>query len=148
MSTRDHVVEAQFPTAPERVFEALVTPSAIRVWWGAARVIVLGRPGGTWAAAWGADEDAPDYVTVATLSVFEPPRRLVFTGFQYFAKTGALPFQADITTEYTLEPTPAGTRLRVRQSGFPTDPAADDFYAACERGWRDTLAALGAFLAS
>ncbi len=28
------------------------------------------------------------------------------------------------------------------QSGFPVDPAADEFYAACEQGWRDTLEGL------
>jgi uncharacterized protein YndB with AHSA1/START domain len=146
MPTREHVVEATFAAAPARVFEALVTPSAIRVWWGAARVIVLGRAGGTWAAAWGADEDDPDYVTCATLRVFDPPRRLLFTDFQYFARTGPLPFEASLTTEYTVEPGDNGTRLTIRQAGFPADPAADDFYAACERGWRDTLAALRRFL--
>jgi hypothetical protein len=39
----------------------LVTPSAIRAWWGAARAIVLAQENGAWAAAWGADEDRPDY---------------------------------------------------------------------------------------
>jgi uncharacterized protein YndB with AHSA1/START domain len=145
--TRAHVVEIDLPAPPERVFAALVTPSAIRAWWRAARVIVLPEPGGTWAAAWGADEDAPDYVSVATLTACEPPRRLAFGDYRYAARSGPLPFAADLTTEFTLAPAPGGTRLEVVQDGFPADPVADDFYAACERGWSETLESLRRFLA-
>jgi uncharacterized protein YndB with AHSA1/START domain len=63
MNTRKHVHEIALPTDPERVFSLLVTPSAIRQWWGADRAIVLAQENGTWAAAWGADEDRPDYLT-------------------------------------------------------------------------------------
>jgi hypothetical protein len=99
MSTRAHDVVIDLAASQQRVFNALVTPSAIRAWWGAARAIVVPRTGGLWAAAWGEEEDAPEYVTTAVI-------------------------------------------LRVNQEGFPTDPVADDFYTACEGGWRDTLESL------
>ncbi len=142
MSTREHTAEIELAAAPERVFTALVTPSAIRDWWAAARVVVVPREGGIWAAAWGAEEDRPDYVTTAVMRVFDPPRRLTFGDYDYWARSGPLPFEAEFTTTFEVMPARHGVRLRVTQSGFPTDPAADEFYDACERGWRDTLEGL------
>src|SRR5262245_61935378 len=86
VATRKHTHEEVLPAPPERVFALLHTPSAIRSWWGAARAIVLPQEGGIWAAAWGAEEDAPDYVTTATLLVFDPPRRIVFGDYRYLSK--------------------------------------------------------------
>jgi uncharacterized protein YndB with AHSA1/START domain len=149
MSTRKHVCELELATSPERVFELLITPSAIRGWWSATRAIVLPRAGGTWAAVWGADEDDPDYVAVATLEVFDPPQRLKFSNMQYFAKSDPLPFDSSaLTTNYFIEPRSAGALLRVVQEGFSDDLIADEFYAACEKGWRDTFDGIRRFLAN
>jgi uncharacterized protein YndB with AHSA1/START domain len=147
MATRRHVCELELPVPPERVFEILITPSAIRDWWGAARAIVLPQVDGTWAAVWGADEDEPDYIAIARLAAFDPPRRLKFADCQYFARSGPLPFDSSaLSTEFTAEPRPTGALLRVVQDGFPDDPAADAFYAACEKGWQDTFAGIRRFL--
>lgn len=144
--TRKHVHEIELPAQPEHVFALLHTPSAIRQWWGAARAVVLAQEGGTWMAAWGESEDDPDYITAATIHLFEPPRRLVLTDYKYFAKRGPLPFHADFTTEFTIEAKPGGSLLRVSQDGFPCDPIADAFYAGCEIGWRNTFENLKRFL--
>lgn len=146
MTTREHTAEIDLAAAPERVFAALVTPSAIRDWWSAARAIVVPREGGVWAAAWGADEDAPDYLTTARIRHWEPPRRLTLGDYDYVAASGPLPFTAELTTTFEVLPAEHGSRLRVTQSGFPAVVVADDFYAACERGWRDTLEGLRRFL--
>lgn len=146
-STRCHVHEEVLPASPDRLFAALHAPSAIRRWWGAARAVVLAEPGGTWAAAWGADEDAPDYVTVATIRDFEPPRRMVLTEYRYRAREGPLPFEADFVTEFLVVPHDEGATLRVTQDGFPAGPEGDDFLAGCRSGWRDTFAGLRRFLA-
>jgi uncharacterized protein YndB with AHSA1/START domain len=146
MSTRKHIHEEILPATLDEVFALLYTPSAIRGWWSANRAIVLAEPGGIWMAAWGADEDAPDYITAATIKVFEPPKRLVLGDYRYFAKGGPLPFRADFVTEFIVEPRPPGALLRVVQDGFPVDPIADDFYAGCEKGWRDTFAGIQRFL--
>jgi len=148
MPTRQHIHEEHLLAPPERVFALLHTPSAIRGWWGAARVVVLPRVGGVWAAAWGNDEDAPDYVTTATIRDFDPSRRMVLTDYRYLAKTGPLPFTAEFVTEFLVEPEADGTVLRVTQDGFPVGPEADPFYAACEAGWRDTFAGIRRYLAS
>lgn len=147
-ATRAHAHEERFDVPAERLFALLHTPSAIRGWWGAARAVVMPEAGGTWAAAWGEDEDAPDYVTSATIQAFEPPRRMVLADYRYHARTGPLPFDADFVTEFRVEPAGDGATLRVTQAGFPADPSADDFYAACEQGWQDTFAGIRRFMSA
>jgi uncharacterized protein YndB with AHSA1/START domain len=141
MLSRSHAAEIVLSATPAEVFRALHTPSAFCIWRQASRAIVMPEPGGIWAAAWG-DEGDPDYVTVATLKVFEPPRRLVMSDYRYRAKSGPLPFQVDFVTEFVVAPHPAGAKLRVTQDRFPCDAIADDFYAACENGWHATLEGL------
>lgn len=142
LTTRKHVHEEFFPVSAESLFAFLVTPSAIRSWWGAARVIVLAEEGGTWAAAWGDEEDEPDYVTVATIRVFDAPNRLVLDDYRYHSKAGKFPFEANFETEFVVEPQPTGSVLRVTQDGFPAESAADDFYASCKTGWMETFAGI------
>ena len=131
------------------MFDLLITPSAIRGWWGASRAIVMPNLGGTWMAAWG-DEDDPDYISTATLVEYDPPRRLAMKYGKYYAKTGSLPFKFadDAVTIFTIEPDGGGCILRVEQTGFPPDPIADEFYAACETGWKNTFGGIRRFLDS
>jgi uncharacterized protein YndB with AHSA1/START domain len=145
METCAHVHEETFDASPADVFALLHTPSAIRAWWGASQAIVMPEVGGTWAAVWGAEDD-PDYVTVATLTEFDPPRRLVMSDYRYRAKTGPLPFEADFVTSFEVEPAEGGTRLRVTQDGFPTGEAGAEFLASCAVGWTDTFAGIRALL--
>ena len=140
MDFRSHIHEEVLPARPEQVFDLLITPSAIRQWWGASRVIVDAREDGVWTAAWG-DEDDPDYISTATLVEFHPPRRLAMKYGKYYAKSGRMPFEfaADALTIFTIGPDGDECVLRVEQTGFPCDTAADDFYAACETGWKNTF---------
>ncbi len=126
----------------------LVTPSAIREWWGANRAIVIPEAGGIWMAAWGANEDRPDYVTAFTISQFEPPHRILFSDAKYKAGGEELPFEMDMQTEFLISETPEGCELKVVQDGFPDDPAADEYYAACEKGWTDTFSGIRRFVES
>ncbi len=143
---RSHSRTLDLPLPPPGTFALLVTPSAIRGWWGAARVIVLPREGGVWAAAWGGREDDPDYVTGARISVFDPPKRLRLSGFNTFARGGPLPFPSDLlSTEFSVAPARGGSLLTVVQSGFPDDARADDFFAGCERGWQETFEGIRRF---
>ena len=144
--TRKHEHEEVFDATPEEVFALLHTPSAIREWWSASRAIVNPARGGTWAAAWGEDEDRPDYVTTAVMRVFDPPRRIVFGDYSYFASNGQLPFDAQFVTEFSVAPHPEGAVLRVVQDGFPAGPEADAFYEACGKGWRDTFMGIRGYL--
>ena len=138
MKTRKHICSTELNASVERVFDLLCRPSAIRSWWCATAAIVDPRTGGTWIAAWG-PEDEPDYITSATIKVFDPPRRIVFHDYKYFARSGSLPFEANFSTEFCVEAVGCQARLTVTQDGFPADPIADEFYAGCELGWRNTF---------
>lgn len=146
MTTRKHEHKEIFEAAPEDVFALLHTPSTIRAWWGASRAIVNPAPGGMWVAAWGDDEDNPAYITTAVMKVFDPPRRIVFDDYSYYTRSGPLPFDAQFITEFSVEPHPDGAILRVVQDGFPAGSEADDFYAACGQGWRDTFRGIRKYL--
>lgn len=145
MTTRKHVHQIELAASPEEVFKLLITPSAIRGWWGASRAIVLPKQNGVWAAAWGS-EDIPDYVTVYKIAAIEPPHRLFLTDTKYFAKTGQPSFDAKMTTEFTVQPNGAGCILSVTQDGFPVETVADEFYVACENGWRDTFESIKKYI--
>lgn len=147
MTTRRLVHEETFPAVPPaRLFAILHTPSAICDWWGAARAVIIPGPFGLWAAAWGASEDDPDYVTAAEIRVFEPPRRMVLDAFRYHAKDGPLPFEASFVNEFLVEPAGAGSRLKVTQDGFPAGAEADAFFDACAQGWQDTFSGIRRYL--
>ncbi len=147
MQTRSHTHKETFDVTSERLFDLLITPSAICEWWGASRVIVMPKLGGVWTAAWGA-EDEPDYISTATLVEYDPPQRLVMRYGEYYAKSGSLPFKfaEDAVTIFSIEPDADGSTLRVEQTGFPRDAVADEFYAACETGWKNTFAGIRSYL--
>jgi uncharacterized protein YndB with AHSA1/START domain len=130
-----------------RAFALLHTPSAIRKWWNAQTAIVQARQNGVWAATWGSDEDAPDYICVARLMTFEPPRRLVMGKFEYMTKDShGLGFNAELETEFTVSANGTGSVLRVEQRGFPDEAIADAFYASCVKGWSDTFDGIERFV--
>lgn len=141
--------ELELPLAPQAAFDLLISPSAIRVWWSAARAVVMPRPGGLWVAAWGEDEDAPDYVSAARILVFQPPTRLRLGAFEYEARDGGPPFDTKaLETDWSVRPVAHGSVLRVVQSGFPDGAEADRFYAACQQGWAATLDGIARFVAA
>jgi hypothetical protein len=108
----------------------------------ARAVLVVPRAGRAWTAAWGDDEDALDYVTVARIAEIAPPRTLVLDLYSHAGKRGDLPFRADFVVRFEVQPDADGSRLHVEQSGFPDGSEADAHFAACERGWSETLASI------
>lgn len=145
--TRKHIHQIELPVSPERAFEILRTPTAIRAWWRASRAIVIAEEGGVWAAAWGEDEDDPDYATAALIRVLDPPRRLLLANVKYYARSDRPSFGGETTIDFIIERRPNGSLLRVVQDGFPADSSADEFYAACEMGWQKTFENIHQFLA-
>lgn len=144
--TRSHQISRQFDHPPSEVFAALITPSQLRGWWSVSRAIVIPQAGGIWCATWGDDEDTPDYISSATIKVFEPDRKLVLSDYQYVSPEGGLPFEADFKTTFEIQSHNDGSEMTITQTGFPADPSADDYYAGCETGWKQSLDALEQFL--
>lgn len=146
MKTRKHIHEEEFAVSPKKMFAILHTPSAICQWWGASKAIVLAEENGIWAAAWGENEDEPDYITSFVIKDFEPPKRMFLNEAKYFASEGQPPFEVKMTAEFIVEPSETGCLLRVIQDGFPCDTIADDFYTACDVGWRNTFEGIRKFV--
>ena len=146
MSTRTLRCQEVFNCTVEVLFDALKTPSAIRTWWAAARVVLIARPGGTFAVAWGDDEDDPEYMGAATLAEYDPPRRIVLADFTYYAKTGPLGFEADLSVEFNVRPSGQESVLEIVHRGIPDIPEANEYYEGCQIGWRTCLSHLQDYL--
>jgi len=125
----------------------LITPSAIRGWWGVACAIVIPETGGIYALAWGEDEDKPDMCSVGEIVVFDPGKTFEITNYRYMASFGKHPFSIqDMAVRFDMKPEEGSTRLTVLNSGFPSDAIAEEFYQGCIQGWKDTFAGIRNFL--
>ncbi len=137
-----HIHQEYTVLAPiQEVFQSLITPSSIRSWWQVSRAIVLPEEGGTYALAWGEDEDDPDYISVSTIKHLDPPREILFTDFKYFSRGGKLPFEPQLDLRFRLQEKGRNTVVQVEQTGFPDEEVADDFYRSCIAGWKEVMQA-------
>ena len=142
MKTRKHIHQEAFDTSPAKMFQSLITPSAIQQWWGAERAIIIPETNGVWAATWGKDQDSPDYITVARIRNYSPPNTLTLCDYQYRSSKGPMPFEADFEVTFSISDHETGILLRVEQDGFPASRDADEYMEACVTGWTETFANL------
>ncbi len=135
---REIVESITISAAPAKVFETLLQPSDIVKWWTAESAIILSKEGGTYSVRWGDNPDHPEYITTAKIIDYDPPNGFSLVNYEYWSKDGKLPFEADWLVRFQIS---EGTRtmLTVTQTGFPSDPQADEFYRSCVQGWKDTL---------
>ena len=131
-------LEEPFGISPERMFEILTTPSAIRSWWGASTAVVDARAGGSWVTAWGEVENDTEYVNSFQILEFEPPHRMLLGGGKYTSGTN-WPIITNITTELIVEAQQSGCVLRIIQESKPADPLLDDYFDACVAGWQNSF---------
>jgi uncharacterized protein YndB with AHSA1/START domain len=124
----------------ERVWAALTTAEGLSRWFGSVAEIDL-RPGGRAFFRW----DDLGEESVATIAVVDPPHRFAFR----WAIEGLPEDDAPQTlVDFTLEPVPDGTRLRLVESGF-AQAAADVAQSAREansQGWETELVDLETYL--
>ncbi|MEU6716151.1 SRPBCC domain-containing protein [Nonomuraea sp. NPDC046802] len=113
----------------ERVWAALTSAEGLSRWFGSVAEIDL-RPGGRAFFRW----DDLDQESVATIAVVDPPHRFAFR----WAIEGLPGHGAPQTlVDFTLEPVPDGTRLRLVESGFAqaADDVARSAHKANSQGW-------------
>jgi uncharacterized protein YndB with AHSA1/START domain len=133
--------EIEIAVPPERVFQALVDPQQVLLWWGQTGIYRCTefqselRPGGKWRSAGIGHEGRPFQVTGEYLEV-SPPRLLVHTWIASW--TG----DAKTTVRWELHTTSTGTLLRLRHSGLAAHPGIGDSY----RGWPRMLGWIQALL--
>ena len=136
--TRRQILEEPFGVNPERMFEVLTTPVAIRSWWGASSVIIDPRQGGTFVAATSDGDSSAEYLSVFKIIEIEPPSRMLLGGGKYYAGAN-WPIRTDMTTEFLITPQPSGCILQIVQELAPADPLLDDFFDACLAGWQNSF---------
>ena len=143
--TRRHILEELFGVSPERMFEVLTTPHAIRSWWGATSVVIDARKGGSWVTASGEGETDSEFVNSFEILEYEPPHRMLLGSGKYFAGNN-WPIRTNMTTEMIIEAQPAGCILRIVQELSPADPLLDDFFDACVVGWQNSFEGMRNYL--
>jgi uncharacterized protein YndB with AHSA1/START domain len=134
--------ELLLPAPPERVWDALTDPTQVSQWLGTEAEIEL-RPGG--AAAFGWPEEGR---FLARVEDVDRPRRFSFR----WAHECDTPVDQGPNTlvAFTLEPFGAGTRLRLKESGFASLPEKIQAQALRDNsaGWQEELADLARYLES
>ena len=135
---RRQILEEPFGVPPERMFEVLTTPSAIRSWWGASSVVLDARKGGSFIAAASDGDSMSEYMNAFEILEFEPPSRMLLGGGKYYAGAN-WPIRTNMTTEFLIEPHPAGCNLQIVVELAPADPLLDDFFDACVAGWQNSF---------
>jgi uncharacterized protein YndB with AHSA1/START domain len=133
--------ELILPVPPARVWTALTRPDQLSAWFGTQATIDL-RPGGEVIFTWDGST-GPRGTNRAVIEAVEPPNRFAF-------RWQSSPDTAQMTrVEFTLEPHPEGTRLRLVESGFASLPP--ELRGGCHesntRGWQRELGELAQYLA-
>lgn len=133
--TRTVVVEREFAFPPEKLWRALTQPHLIEAW--LMKNDFAPEPGHRFKLTgdWGGVLDCE------VLAV-EPNRRLSYT-WDFAHEDPAYDLKSVVT--FTLEPTDAGTRLRMEQAGFR--PEQKQAFGGAQAGWREFLGKLEQVLA-
>lgn len=133
--------ELILPVPPARVWTALTRPDQLGAWFGTRASVDL-RPGGEVVFTWDGST-GPRGTTRGVIETVEPPHRFAF-------RWQPSPDTTQTTrVEFTLEPHPDGTRLRVVESGFASLPP--ELRGGCHEshtdGWQRELGELAEYLA-
>ena len=133
--------ELILPPPPERVWTALTRPDQLSAWFGTQATIDL-RPGGEVIFRWDGST-GPRGAARGVIEAVEPPHRFAF-------RWQPSPDAVEMTrVEFTLEPHPEGTRLRLVESGFASLPP--ELRGGCHEshtlGWQLELGELAQHLA-
>jgi uncharacterized protein YndB with AHSA1/START domain len=124
------VCEIEIAAPPERVFQALIDPEQVLLWWGqtgmyrCTEFTTDARRGGKWRGA-GQAMDGGNFNVFGEYLEFDPPRLLVYTWVASW--TG----DAKTTVRWELEPAAKGTLVRIRHTGLAQRPELAQSY----RGW-------------
>ena len=134
--------ELILPAPPERVWTALTEPDQLSAWFGTRATVDL-RPGGALTFEWDGST-GPQGSTRGVIETVERPSRFAF-------RWRPSPESDEMTrVEFTLEPHPEGTRLRLVESGFSSLPP--ELRRSCHEsnaeGWLRELDELALYLAA
>jgi uncharacterized protein YndB with AHSA1/START domain len=136
METTEPIIvqrRVEIAASPETVWELLVDPVKALRWWGIGAELDP-RPGGRIRV-----HVIPGSVASGEFVELDPPRRLVYTwGWSEGGGGPELVPPGSSTVEIELDPTPAGTTLRLTHRGLPNEESAGQHGA----GWDNYLGRL------
>jgi uncharacterized protein YndB with AHSA1/START domain len=129
--------EVILPVPPVRVWVALTQYDQLSAWFGAQATVDL-RPGGEIVFTRDGSTGPRGVVELV-----DPPHRFVF---RWQSNHGGVPMTR---VEFTLDPHPEGTHLRVVESGFASLPTElrRESHERNTRGWEHELGELAQYLA-
>jgi uncharacterized protein YndB with AHSA1/START domain len=133
--TRTVVVEREFPHPPAKLWRALTQPHLIDEWLMKNDFKPAVGHRFNLRGEWGGVLDCEVWEV-------EPNRALSYT-WNFAHEDAAFNLQSVVT--FTLTPTPAGTRLRMEQSGFR--PEQKQAFGGAHAGWKQFLDKLDQVLA-
>ncbi len=141
-AARSIVVERTLPHPPEKIWRALTRSELIAEWLMqndfdarlGGRFTFRAKPMGNWNG-----------IVDCEITVFEPPRRLVYTWKGGAAQHSGHAIELDSVVEWTLTPVPGGTLVRMEHSGF--GPRNETAYQVMSGGWPEVLERLAAVAA-
>jgi uncharacterized protein YndB with AHSA1/START domain len=134
--------ELILPVPPARVWTALTRADQLGAWFGTQASVDL-RPGGEIVFTWDGST-GPRGTNRGVIEVVEPPNRFAF---RWQSRRDDVSMTR---VEFTLEPHPEGTRLRLVESGFASLPPdlRGDSHERNTRGWQHELGELAQYLAA
>src|SRR5690349_4517663 len=133
--TRSAVIEREFPHPPEKLWRALTQPHLIEEWLMKNDFKPQVGHQFNLRGEWGGVLDC-EVLTI------EPNESLAYT-WNFSHEDAAFDLRSVVT--FTLTPVPAGTRLRMEQSGFR--PGQKQAYGGAHAGWRQFFTNLEQLLA-
>ncbi|WP_396593559.1 SRPBCC domain-containing protein [Brevundimonas sp. R86498] len=133
---RSVVLERDLPHSPERLWRALTQPHLVQEWLMRGEIAPVVGHRFTLTGDWGGVLDCE-------ILEVEPHRTLSYS-WNFAHDDPAFDLNSVVT--FTLTPTPAGTHLRVEQSGFRPDQK--QALGGARHGWTGFLDKLQALLAS
>jgi uncharacterized protein YndB with AHSA1/START domain len=134
--------EVVLPAPPSRVWAALTRPDQLSAWFGTQAAVDL-RPGGEIVFTWDGST-GPRGNSRGVIEVVDAPHHFVFR-WEPSSETAQT-----TRVEFTLEPHPEGTRLRVVESGFASLPPGlrRGCHDSHTEGWLRELGELAQYLAA
>ena len=135
MATRSAQGTVEIAATPERIWKALTDATDLVRWFPLEAAVEPGE-GGSIYMSW-----KNEYAETSKILAWDPPRRLAIVWGWGESKD-----QHPQMTEYRLEARGKTTVLRVVTSGFPADPAWDEYVEGTNRGWVFELQSLKQYL--
>lgn len=138
---RSIIKEIRISQSEDVIFDALITPSLIKKWWIASRLIIIPDSDGLNMTIWDDDESHTDYISEVKIKELTRPHRLLLTNLKYASRYFHAHLQ-DSSTEFTIHKENDQVKLVMKQTGFPDDEACDEFYNSCSSRWDESLLTL------